>query len=356
MSSSSKRGRKRNDNLPPNRARDVQRAFRARRAAHLQALEQRVAELEEENNYLRQELNLPPSSRPPLGRGPTGKDRPKLESGSNGSPFGSSRDSSSLAGSPPSRQSSVSPGDAIPVSMSPSCPMTLIGDNGTWDDSIALQDHSHPTNPSPTQIHDGQYQMAPIPTSIPLKSMVYPSYPNTVPSSSRHSSDPYVNHNAQGYSHAPERPSSTHYPHHSYLMREDMREDVSRSHFLQYPSPPSNGFHHSQAPPHSAQVPARHLHHPQPSSTHAHSIHQNQDHAREIESPAPFNTRRQVTNTSGYAPGQGYPSLANPSNLTLQSRSQLTDYIQSRASDAPQSLGSTARSPYNSDGRLRSLT
>lgn len=35
-SMSSKRGRKRNDNLPPNRARDVQRAFRARRAAHLQ--------------------------------------------------------------------------------------------------------------------------------------------------------------------------------------------------------------------------------------------------------------------------------------------------------------------------------
>ena len=31
-----KRGRKRNDNLPPNRARDVQRAFRARRAAHLE--------------------------------------------------------------------------------------------------------------------------------------------------------------------------------------------------------------------------------------------------------------------------------------------------------------------------------
>lgn len=32
---SSRRGRKRNDNLPPNRAREVQRAFRARRAAHL---------------------------------------------------------------------------------------------------------------------------------------------------------------------------------------------------------------------------------------------------------------------------------------------------------------------------------
>jgi hypothetical protein len=34
--SSTQGGRKRNDNLPPNRARDVQRAFRARRAAHLQ--------------------------------------------------------------------------------------------------------------------------------------------------------------------------------------------------------------------------------------------------------------------------------------------------------------------------------
>ncbi|KAJ7650667.1 hypothetical protein FB45DRAFT_719912, partial [Roridomyces roridus] len=74
---SSKRGRKRNDNLPPNRARDVQRAFRARRAAHLQALEERVSELEEENNCLRQALSLPPANRPPLGKGPTGKDKPK---------------------------------------------------------------------------------------------------------------------------------------------------------------------------------------------------------------------------------------------------------------------------------------
>ncbi|KAI0768133.1 hypothetical protein BD413DRAFT_614787 [Trametes elegans] len=74
---SSKRGRKRNDNLPPNRARDVQRAFRARRAAHLEALEQRVAELEEENNTLRAALSLPPANRPALGRGPTGKDKPK---------------------------------------------------------------------------------------------------------------------------------------------------------------------------------------------------------------------------------------------------------------------------------------
>ncbi|KAF9064181.1 hypothetical protein BDP27DRAFT_1230860, partial [Rhodocollybia butyracea] len=74
---SSKRGRKRNDSLPPNRARDVQRAFRARRAAHLQALEERVTSLEEENDCLRQALNLPPANRPALGKGPTGKDKPR---------------------------------------------------------------------------------------------------------------------------------------------------------------------------------------------------------------------------------------------------------------------------------------
>jgi hypothetical protein len=93
---SSKRGRKRDDNLPPNLARNNQRAFRARRAAHLevlmriswvssffllghhlQALQQRISEVEEENSRLRQALNLPPASRLPMGRGPTGRDKPK---------------------------------------------------------------------------------------------------------------------------------------------------------------------------------------------------------------------------------------------------------------------------------------
>ncbi|KAF8339686.1 uncharacterized protein EI90DRAFT_2861796, partial [Cantharellus anzutake] len=71
--STSKRGRKRDDTLPPNRARDVQRAFRARRASHLEALEQRVIILEDENARLRAALDLPPSDRPPLGTGPTGR-------------------------------------------------------------------------------------------------------------------------------------------------------------------------------------------------------------------------------------------------------------------------------------------
>ena len=70
----SSRGRKRNDNLPPSRAREVQRAFRARRKQHLSALEERVDVLETENARLRQMLALPPSDRQPLGRGPTGRE------------------------------------------------------------------------------------------------------------------------------------------------------------------------------------------------------------------------------------------------------------------------------------------
>ncbi|KAB5590444.1 hypothetical protein CTheo_6107 [Ceratobasidium theobromae] len=73
----SSRGRKRNDNLPPSRAREVQRAFRARRKQHLAALEERIDVLEAENARLRQMLALPPSDRAPLGRGPTGREPPR---------------------------------------------------------------------------------------------------------------------------------------------------------------------------------------------------------------------------------------------------------------------------------------
>ncbi|QRV93338.1 bZIP transcription factor [Ceratobasidium sp. AG-Ba] len=73
----SSRGRKRNDNLPPSRAREVQRAFRARRKQHLAALEERIDILETENARLRQMLALPPSDRQPLGRGPTGREPPR---------------------------------------------------------------------------------------------------------------------------------------------------------------------------------------------------------------------------------------------------------------------------------------
>lgn len=163
---SSKRGRKRNDNLPPDRARDVQRAFRARRAAHLdvslrllafshsftfishsllyvsQALEQRVAELEEENANLRAALNLPPANKPPLGKGPTGKDKPKCASARPPRPTtdfeASSRGRSSSADSPTStRAQSLSP-STITATMRPSPNAVHSLEGGSWDQSMLM--------------------------------------------------------------------------------------------------------------------------------------------------------------------------------------------------------------------------
>lgn len=74
------RGRKRTEDPTPNRARDIQRAFRARRAAHLESLEDRIHELEEENNYFRALLQMPPANRPALGKGPTGRGLAKSRS------------------------------------------------------------------------------------------------------------------------------------------------------------------------------------------------------------------------------------------------------------------------------------
>ena len=160
---SSKRGRKRNDNLPPNRARDVQRAFRARRAAHLdvcllafshlfafisysllslsQALEQRVAELEEENGSLRAALNLPPANRPPLSKGPTGKDKPERPP-AQARPAtvlkAYSSDRSSSVDSPTStRAQSLSP-STITATMRPSPNAVHSLEDSSWDQSMLM--------------------------------------------------------------------------------------------------------------------------------------------------------------------------------------------------------------------------
>ncbi|GAA5911233.1 hypothetical protein JCM6882_004070 [Rhodosporidiobolus microsporus] len=54
-----KRGRRQDDSLPPSRSREIQRAFRARRAALLDNLTARVAFLSAENAELRRRLGLP---------------------------------------------------------------------------------------------------------------------------------------------------------------------------------------------------------------------------------------------------------------------------------------------------------
>ncbi|KAL7422539.1 hypothetical protein Q5752_003187 [Cryptotrichosporon argae] len=75
------RGRKPNDQLPPSRAREVQRAFRLRRAEHLAVLEERISVLELENSQLRQLLALPDADRARIGSGPTGRGKSLKEGG-----------------------------------------------------------------------------------------------------------------------------------------------------------------------------------------------------------------------------------------------------------------------------------
>ncbi|KAJ7183134.1 hypothetical protein C8R46DRAFT_1209304 [Mycena filopes] len=168
---SSKRGRKRNDNLPPNRARDVQRAFRARRAAHLQALEERVAELEEENSCFRQALNLPQANRPPLGKGPTGKDKPKTEY-ENHHPLHSSRESS--ADSPGSMRDSESP-VLISATLPPREAVQEI-ENGTgpWGQTIVMTEEIPQYQPLPPMS---------APPTMSAKNPYSPPYPSSRSSS-----------------------------------------------------------------------------------------------------------------------------------------------------------------------------
>ncbi|TDL25618.1 hypothetical protein BD410DRAFT_717752 [Rickenella mellea] len=181
---SSKRGRKRNDTLPPNRARDVQRAFRARRALHLQQLEDRVAELEEENESFRVALNLPPAHRPPLGKGPTGKDKSKSAYGRSSLPPMSDLSArEDTPSSPPTSSSSPQSGSFSLGSMSNSADGV---NRVAWEPALVLQHDDQTEEGSPgTQFPFGQHPQ----------------------STTRSSAELFMPHSAvQNYSHSNDRP------------------------------------------------------------------------------------------------------------------------------------------------------
>ncbi|KAL1747121.1 hypothetical protein HDZ31DRAFT_80702 [Schizophyllum fasciatum] len=250
----SKRGRKRNDNLPPNRARDVQRAFRARRAAHLQALEARVQELEDENACLRQALNLPPANRPALGKGPTGKDKPKpSEQSAQTSPgagfnIGFSQSRASSVDSPGStRTSSMSP-NMLPAS---SRPMQVV-DSGPWDQAILMNDQQSDVPASATS---SSFSLPPLPSSpMPTKNLPppsYSSYPSALPPppaqrgsmSSMSSSNVYAS--PQPYAQGIERPPLSSYASSSYSVRGD-RRSVTDPQGYGTPLSQAQAHHHQQ--------------------------------------------------------------------------------------------------------------
>ncbi|KAK0204707.1 hypothetical protein DFS33DRAFT_682987 [Desarmillaria ectypa] len=319
---SSKRGRKRNDNLPPNRARDVQRAFRARRAAHLQALEQRVTELEEENNCLRQALNLPLANRPALGKGPTGKDKPKtyeLNAASTSIPLRSSRDSSSSPGS--TRASSLSPGN-LATTVPPRSVTEVEG--GSWDQTLMINDQQSDV---PSSSASSSYPLPPM-NPPPIKQ--YASYTSPVPTS-RNSlpSSVYIS-SQNSYSHSADRPVSSAYTNSAGFVVRDVR-DEPRSH---YSYSPQSSFHDNSMPSQSPPNTAPPLH-----SSSYHS-------PRETSLSYPPH-RRSLTEPQQFSINQAYPHLPNPvqHGIRLPSPPKLQDSSHTHMS----------RNAYGPDGRINPI-
>jgi hypothetical protein len=312
--------------------------------------------LEEENAYLRQTLHLPPANRPPLGRGPTGKDRPAgaEATDSAGSPFSSSRDSSSLAGSPPPRRSTGSPDGSIPVSMSPSHSMNIL--DNSWDDSaVLLSDNPQPTHPSPMMLNEHLYSVSPMAHPTPIKSSHFASYTNAAAGPSRRIDDAYGGQHPHPCTQSSDRGSTTSYAaQHSYSLP---GQDLGRSPYMQISNPSPAPFHHPQAPQ-SEQIMARALHHPQPTFTHG-GLHQEQDHQHEPLGRYPSQRHSMSSvHAHDYPRAQDYPrahftTSGHPSpHMNSQARSQVTEYMP-RASDPthPNSISNTTRSPYTPDGR-----
>ncbi|KAF9466530.1 hypothetical protein BDZ94DRAFT_1251146 [Collybia nuda] len=336
---SSKRGRKRNDNLPPNRARDVQRAFRARRAAHLLALEQRVSELEAENARLRKIVGWPPDDRPPLGKGPTGKDKPKSFDATvpNLLDLFSNRDSeSSAADSSSTRTSSLSPSAIASAS---SRPMQVISSAEPWDGALMMPDHNSEVASSSESPYHITSMTTPMVAPVPSKAMQYGSYPSSLPSSSRNSlssaSGMYLASPAS-YSHSSDRTLGNSYSSTSFVMRGggDMREDPPRSHY----SYPQTSYHTHDPNMHSP---------PPPPAT---PVHSHNNSTQRPESSMSYTHRRAHTDSQGYTIGQGFPHLPNPTQLHQNIRQTDMHRVQVDNNDQH-----TFRVTYGPDGRINSM-
>lgn len=320
---SSKRGRKRNDNLPPNRARDVQRAFRARRAAHLEALEQRVAELEEENNALRAALALPPANRLPLGKGPTGKDKPKSgahqassASGPSSLPSLSALPHLSPTSSLPSgsRTDSPSSNSTRTHSLSPTgmnaslghAPNPLPNIDSGWDDPMFMP-KEQPEAGSSSQTTS--YTVPP----VPGPSSHSPSYS----SSNRQAMEDMYMPMSSNYSSTVDRPMSGATDIYSGSSSGFLLRDERRTFSYSQPSFPTHANHmHAHSSPASAVSPTM----PPPTG------------GLSMQSPVQYAHRRSITEPHGYRSAMGgqIPSIPQmrlpqptPHPLRIPSPSQL---------------------------------
>lgn len=220
-----------------------------------------MSELEEENNCLRAALNLPPANRPTLGKGPTGKDKPKsLDNPSASQSASKSRDSSPIGDSPsPRRSESTSPS----VIGGTSLRTPPIIDGGNWDEGFMMNDQQSTNSHLPSTPAVPAYNMRPVASStVPQKSPQQFTFSTPMPPRTLVTNN-VPNHQLQStYAHTADRPITSGYNDMNYLLC-DARETPHYSyHYQQSPfsaeSPMSSHSPqlsvHSQ-PPHSAQRP-----------------------------------------------------------------------------------------------------
>lgn len=251
-------------------------------------------------------MNLPPANRPPLGKGPTGKDKPKTPSGSHPRPSqGSGLDTVSRAGSsadsPTStRAQSLSP-STITATMRPSSNAVHSLEGGSWDQGMILneeQSQSAPHAPSPST----GYPLPGVPAHTKTPSQF--TYPSPAQSSSRTTLPgtmymPTVPQGTQNFAHTADRPLSEAYGSGNYPVR-DLREDQQR---FPYSQPSYSGGEAAHLSQHS---PSTSLHYPQ----------QQQRDPSPAQTPVPFAHRRSITDPQGFSSlVNQYPHLPPPQTL-----------------------------------------
>ena len=284
--------------------------------------------MEEENGHLRQALSLPPSNRPPLGKGPTGKDQPKLEpdisnvSSVIGLPSGRG---SSNSESPTSRTSSLSPTFTLPPRRS--APAT---ESGSWDDAIfSGGQHSDFSVSSPSSY---PLAMSAPPPMRPLHH--YASYAaGSLPTPSRSSvASLYLTTTSQYPS---DRMSSSTYNGHGYFVRGETSRQYSHSTF--------QSTDIEMHPPHTAP-PAIPI-----------------PYTDQRESPMVFPHRRSLVDSpQSYTVSQVYPhpsgiqqNLRGPEYLRLQDSN---GHLPMNPVSHPQPQPQHPRSMFGPDGHINTIS
>lgn len=235
-------------------------------------------------------MNLPPASRPSLGKGPTGKDRPRIDGSSHSYTSARSRESSSVdMDSPPSRANSISPSAMTSLRHSPRSAHALDG-GGTWDQSLLMGEP-----PADGQGGSTSYAVTPISTTVPHKVIQHYSFSTSIPPNPRNGmgSGLYLGSQQSQYSPSTDRSMAGTYNSAGYLSR-----DVRGEHHFPY-SPTQFSNHDSSIQSHSPTTSTSHSQNSRDSiSSHPNpSYPQRRSHTEPQSFRPPLNQQSHTPNT-----------------------------------------------------------